>query len=572
MKTNPFYALSASAMLLGCWLLSEALHPQAGQLGGLLLLMTVLQLYEGLLVGLGSFLVRTGRTPRHGVTVLVIESVFLMDAPLLAVECVTVNARVGTGVALALAGLAAAKLARVRRAAPSLLTLRAAALLGAQAAFVLVAPVLAARLASARVLGPIALYGFWWATLALPLARDSLRGETRPEGTSRPRAAWTWVPAAMVLLHLWAIGYVHTIDFRPAFLAPLLLGLVATSRREQVLRQVALPGCAILVSLGQGSSLGVHLFGADQAFSPLRLSLLGVAAAWGYLAWRDRERWLAVLAASSGAAGLLGSSASGLSSLVGRTLRWVGSHLPADAFGWGVLAVVAAFVLLAAGARRSLAPEPGGPPSGPRRRTDDARRRWRERAAVALALAVFALAAMAAAFEAFPLGHPSLHGPAGLASGAAIAAFVMALRARGRAAREAEDAPARQLAGLAMAASAVGFLLALTALNAAGPCVSCSEARVIGEIQTAVASSRTPGPSGRAVRGPIEKHGYRLTLRPGPVPGAFAWVAVPKEPGTSGVRGFCGDSGGVLCFTADGRAPRVRPDGSCDLATCGVLE
>ena len=54
MKSNPFYALSASAMLLGCWLLSEALHLQAGQLGGLLLLMAVLQLYEGLLVGLGD--------------------------------------------------------------------------------------------------------------------------------------------------------------------------------------------------------------------------------------------------------------------------------------------------------------------------------------------------------------------------------------------------------------------------------------------------------------------------------------------------------------------------------------
>ena len=78
MKSNPFYALSASAMLLGCWLLSEALHLQAGQLGGLLTPHPVLQLYEGLLVGLGSFLVRTGRAPRDGVTVLVLESVFLM--------------------------------------------------------------------------------------------------------------------------------------------------------------------------------------------------------------------------------------------------------------------------------------------------------------------------------------------------------------------------------------------------------------------------------------------------------------------------------------------------------------
>ena len=48
-QSNPFYATSASAMLLGCWLLSEALQLQAGQLQGLLVLMLVLQVYEALL-------------------------------------------------------------------------------------------------------------------------------------------------------------------------------------------------------------------------------------------------------------------------------------------------------------------------------------------------------------------------------------------------------------------------------------------------------------------------------------------------------------------------------------------
>jgi hypothetical protein len=38
--------------------------------------MTVLQLYEGLLVGFGTFLVRTGWAPRDGVTVLLLESLF----------------------------------------------------------------------------------------------------------------------------------------------------------------------------------------------------------------------------------------------------------------------------------------------------------------------------------------------------------------------------------------------------------------------------------------------------------------------------------------------------------------
>ena len=262
MKSNPFYALSASAMLLGCWLLSEALHLQAGQIGGLLLLMAVLQVYEGLLVGLGAWLVRTGRAPRDGVTVLVLETVFLVDAPLLAAECVTADARVGTGVAALLVALAVAKLAWVRRAAPGLLSRQAARLLGVQAALVLSVPVLAAHLAGARALGPPALYGLWWATLLLPLAQRALLREAGSAAeASRAHVAWTWVPAAMTLLHLWAVGYIHAIRFQPAFLTPFLLGLTVIAGRDQVARQVALPGVAVLVSLGQGASLGFALPG-----------------------------------------------------------------------------------------------------------------------------------------------------------------------------------------------------------------------------------------------------------------------------------------------------------------------
>ncbi len=618
MKSNPFYALSASAMLLGCWLLSEALHLQAGQLGGLLILMLVLQLYEGLLVGLGAFLVRTGRAPRDGVTVLVLESVFLMDAPLLAAECVTASAPVGTGVAVALAALAVAKLAWVRRAVPGLLSPRAAALLGGQAAFVLAVPVAAAHLAWARVFGPIALYGFWWATLALPVAQRALHDETRSEAApepSRSQAVWTWVPAAMALLHLWAVGYIHAIDFRPAFLAPFLLGLAATAGREQLVRQVALPGLAVLVSLGQGPSLGFHLLVTGGPFvSPLCLALVGVAAAWGYLAWRDRERWQLLLAVGSGAAGLLGSSISSLSSLLGRALRFLGLHLPTDAFGWGVLTVVAAFVLLAAGARRSLGAEPRWPLRGPGVRADRSRQPWRDSAAVALALAVFALSAMAAAFEAFPLGHPKQDGPAGLASLAAAAAFVMAVRAHGRAAREAKDAAAQRLAGLAMAASTLGFLLAMTALSASGPHVSRSESAVIGDIRTVISAQSAYQAAnggvfesrlaclqepagcipGYARKGPAfldaavtslqPKNGYKRSFVPGPPAegdpavssksstSVFAYVAVPTDPGASGIRGFCGDSTSEVCFTSDGTAPRIGRDGLCDRVSCTVLQ
>jgi hypothetical protein len=50
---------------------------------------------------------------------------------------------------------------------------------------------------------------------------------------------------------------------------------------------------------------------------------------------------------------------------------------------------------------------------------------------------------------------------------------------------------------------------------------------------------------------------------------AFAYTATPLQPGVSGTRGFCGDSSGRLCFTADGREPGVK-DGRCE--PCKKLE
>ena len=43
---------------------------------------------------------------------------------------------------------------------------------------------------------------------------------------------------------------------------------------------------------------------------------------------------------------------------------------------------------------------------------------------------------------------------------------------------------------------------------------------------------------------------------------SFAYLAVPVEPGTTGIRGFCGDSEGAICTTADGRMPQVA-NGRC---------
>jgi type II secretory pathway pseudopilin PulG len=67
------------------------------------------------------------------------------------------------------------------------------------------------------------------------------------------------------------------------------------------------------------------------------------------------------------------------------------------------------------------------------------------------------------------------------------------------------------------------------------------------------------------------RRGYVFTFHEGPrpTPGtfdparvsptsmtSFAYTAVPAQPNQTGVRGFCGDASGLLCFTTDGSEPR----------------
>jgi hypothetical protein len=72
------------------------------------------------------------------------------------------------------------------------------------------------------------------------------------------------------------------------------------------------------------------------------------------------------------------------------------------------------------------------------------------------------------------------------------------------------------------------------------------------------------------------KSGYQRTFHPGPevslapAPGcpggtgleSFAYTAEPLTRGQTGVRGFCGDASGLICFTTDGSAPPVT-NGRC---------
>src|SRR5262245_17281175 len=202
MKGRSFYVLSAAAMLAGCHLLSRALQLEAGQLTGLLVLLAVLQAYECLLVGLGTRLLARDPSASDGVALLALETLFLLDATLLATECVTAHLGAGTAVAALTLLQAVAKIGLVRRRAPAALAEGPGRVLGLHVAFVLAVPVGAALLARARLLGPATFYGFWWAGAALPVLRLRLaaRDASEADDPGPVRAIWTWLPAAGVLL------------------------------------------------------------------------------------------------------------------------------------------------------------------------------------------------------------------------------------------------------------------------------------------------------------------------------------------------------------------------------------
>jgi prepilin-type N-terminal cleavage/methylation domain-containing protein len=86
------------------------------------------------------------------------------------------------------------------------------------------------------------------------------------------------------------------------------------------------------------------------------------------------------------------------------------------------------------------------------------------------------------------------------------------------------------------------------------------------------------------------KSGYDRALIPGDPPttintnfspgqiGSYAYLASPTNPGQTGVRGFGGDSSGVLCFTVDGAEPPTTGSVALDFSggggpgSCAVLQ
>jgi len=103
---------------------------------------------------------------------------------------------------------------------------------------------------------------------------------------------------------------------------------------------------------------------------------------------------------------------------------------------------------------------------------------------------------------------------------------------------------------------------------------------------TCIPSYPTNGPTfvDSAIASTQPKSGYNRTFTaaaaPNPLPagsganstGAYAYISTPIVQGQTGVRGFGGDSSGVVCYTPSGVAPTVTAQFNLNMTSCTVLQ
>jgi hypothetical protein len=364
----PFYPLSALSMLLGCYTLNNALGLQPGQTGKLLILLLTLNAYEALLIGLGLFLVRRRGLADDGRTLLLIEAFFIADVTLLSGECFASSFTTGLLVSAAAFFLAVLKAGVVVRTLAPGAEGHAAVLLVPMAA-IFATPGAFALLARVGLMGPVTAYLAYWlaaGTIVL-LALDSRLGSgaaifARSAVAGAFRRVLAWVLPVSLVLHVGGAAWVHHVLFYWADLGPILFALGVARLLADVSWPVPawsyrFPLLAILFSLGAPDVLSA-VGPLGLTFTPLRavLGAMGVA----YLATYPVHR--SVLLAAGASAGLILGLAGHSASAIVSNMGWVFSSLgqggtslvPRTATGWGILAVVLAFVLLGLGAAASL--------------------------------------------------------------------------------------------------------------------------------------------------------------------------------------------------------------------------
>lgn len=385
---NPFYLLSAACMLGSLLALTNSLSWNPIATRRLITLIITLNVYEAALLGIALFLVARRKLQRDGTMLLVLQAFFVADFAFLNAEIATVGLALGIIINIILLVLAAVKLGVVIRVLKPAFTSAQFAFVIFQLAVLFAIPcVLRAMELNRMMVGPKQFYALWWIAGLFPAIyelvatwdprRPTLQGAITPQrmaqpGYAVPTRAWLALPYVAFLTHVGILHYVYGVRFYGAHAAPVLLGLTLVlnrfsptsllPRKDLLSLRLLLPIAAILVSANNPFIFPLGLKYPNHTFTPLNITLAAAFVLYVYCFVLNHARiWLACGAAAE-ALYILGPSRQTVGKVSTRTWEQGTNVLdkltPRDLSDWGLIGLVASFVLLGLGFWVSLRKRP----------------------------------------------------------------------------------------------------------------------------------------------------------------------------------------------------------------------
>jgi hypothetical protein len=364
---NPLLLLSTVLMLLGCYLVNSSVH-SSGDLLKLLALLGTVNLYEFCIIPLGLVLIRRSRgTARDGWWLLLFESLFLVNGTFLHVDP---NLLGGWWLNVLMLLLALGKAAILMKGLKLGFGPRTFGFLAAQLTLIYCLPIFLWYASDNGVMPPRLMYLLWWIVGLLPVAYDLLaRADTTPLRFDLVqtviRRTYLVAPWLMLVIHLRFSHWAHHADFVWADLAPVCLGLAVAMTRTRLplpVQQVQwlLPLAALLLTLTAPADLIIPMpfFPAVESLRPGVLVLLATLITYGYLVSLWAALWTSVFLFLACCTFILQDRIYAILlfflRIAARIYNALADLVPHTAAAWGVVAIAAAFLFLALGARLSL--------------------------------------------------------------------------------------------------------------------------------------------------------------------------------------------------------------------------
>jgi hypothetical protein len=369
------YLFSAFFMLLGCYVLTVALNPTPLRLDKLLLVLGVLNIYEFILIGLGLFLVVQRGHLRDGRMLLVLGLMFAVDATYLNAQCVAANPSTGAMLSAGMLILGLAKVGLIMKFLGLRYSFGALSVVFAQLVVLFAAPgvfawLLINRYADDGMLPFSSLYIAWWVVgiflALLPLGRMYGKDESHVLIYSLRDTLGrllVYIPFASLVVHLLLANGLYDRTFYVCNLSPMLLGLAVCVMRLDLREDNSLtirwtPLCLVLAAIALSWVVPDVLIGSlgdgKLMLSPFRATLVGAAVTYGVFIWYYRLWGFGAASAVLALASLAGHTPRAIYLSIVTILKRGVRLVPSTYLAWGILAVTAAFVLLAAGACVSL--------------------------------------------------------------------------------------------------------------------------------------------------------------------------------------------------------------------------